>query len=103
MDRAANVRLGNIRAHHENTLKEGPMKTYLKHMTKAVLAAGLMILGLGVMKAQAAGNPDTMTISVTPSVTYAVTITSVNPNGYQFGQIALAATTISTWAIEIGR
>ena len=77
------------------------MKTYLKHMTKAVLAAGLMVLGLGVMKAQAAGNPDTMTISVTPSVTYAVTITSVNPNGYQFGTVSLAATTISTWAIGV--
>ena len=82
--------------------KEGPMKTYLKHAVKGVLVAGLMVLGLGALeKAQAAGNPDTMTISVTPQVTYAVTITSVNPNGYQFGTIALAGTTISTSAIVV--
>ena len=69
---------------------------------KKIGTAGLIVLGLGlVQKVQAAGNPDTMTISVTPSVTYAVTITSVNGSGYQFGTIALAATTVSTSAIVV--
>ena len=76
--------------------------TTSKIAIKGLWAGALLILGLGfISKAQAAGNPDTMTISVTPSVTYAVTITSVNPSGYQFGTVALAASTISTWAIGL--
>jgi len=81
--------------------KEDPMKTYLRHIAN-VVAAGLIVLGLGMMQnAQAAGNPDTMTISVTPSVTYAVTISSPFLAGYQFGTVALAATTVSTVAIGV--
>ena len=73
-----------------------------KKTVKSILIAGVLVMGLGLLsKVQAAGNPDTMTISVTPSVSYAVTITSVNPSGYQFGTVALAASTISTWAIGV--
>ena len=70
---------------------------------KVALASGLLVLGFGLFsKAQAAGNPDTMTISVTPSVTYAVSIASVTGGaGYQFGTVALAASTISTAAIVV--
>lgn len=46
-------------------------------------------------------NPDTMTISVTPNVTFGVTITSVNASGYQFGTVNLGATTQSTSAIVL--
>src|SRR5690348_13982987 len=69
---------------------------------KVVLSAGLLVLGLGVVNKAQAANPDTMTISVTPSVTYAVSITSVTGgSGYQFGTVALAASTISTAAIVL--
>jgi len=76
----------------------------IKKVSQVVLATGLFVLGLGfVSKANAAGgNPDTMTISVTPAVTYAVTITSTTGGvGYQFGSVALAASTISTAAIVL--
>ena len=76
------------------------MKT-MQQAASAALAAGLLVLGLGVVKEAIAANPDTMTISVTPSVTYAVTITSVNSSGYQYGTVALAASTISTAAIVV--
>lgn len=68
---------------------------------KKVLVAGLLILGMGFVKKAAAANPDAMQISVTPSVTYGVTITSVNANGYQFGTVALNSTTQSTAAITV--
>ena len=81
------------------------MKTKLKHAVKAVTVAGLMVLGLGVWKdAQAAPNPDTMTVYVTPTgLTYAVTITSpaVALQGYNFGSVALGGSTISTMAIVV--
>jgi len=76
----------------------------MKHVVKAALASGLLVLGLGLVNKTyaAGGNPDTMTISVTPTVTYAVTITSTTGGvGYQFGSVALAASTISTAAIVV--
>ena len=76
------------------------MKT-MNHVGRSILAAGLLVLGLGVMKEAQAANPDTMTVSVTPSVTYSVAITSVNSSGYQFGTVALGATTVSTSAIVL--
>ena len=72
-----------------------------KHM-KHVLSTGLMVLGLGMCVSQAhAGNPDTMTVSVTPNVTYGVTITSVNASGYDFQTVALGATTVSTAPVTL--
>jgi len=71
------------------------MKTRLK------VLLGVGMVGLMAGTAKAAGNPDTMTVSVTPNVTYAVTITSVNASGYQFGNVNLGATTQSTAAIVL--
>jgi hypothetical protein len=78
------------------------MKT-LKNAVKVALASGLMVLGLGLMKeAQASGNPDTMTITVTPGgVTYAVAITSPEVQGYDFGTVTIGQTTISTKSISV--
>ena len=75
----------------------------IKRATRAVLAAGIVILGLGAMeKAHAILNgQDTMTVSVTPNVNYGITISSVNSAGYQFGPVALGATTVSTSAITL--
>jgi len=58
-------------------------------------------LGLGLSGAAHAVNPDTMVVSVTPSVTYSVSIASPMVQGYQFGTVALGATTISTVAIVV--
>src|SRR6185437_4534568 len=66
-----------------------------------VLAAGLLLATLGVVRQAQAANPDAMQVSVTPNVTYAVTITSVNASGYDFGTVALNATTQSTAAITV--
>lgn len=68
-------------------------------LTKWLLGAALLFGVLGVPRAHA--NPDSMTISVTPLVTYGVTISSVSINGYNFGNVALGATTQSTAAIVI--
>jgi hypothetical protein len=81
----------------------------LKHMLQAVTAAGLLVLGLGMWeKAQALGpNPNTMVVAVTPSagsLVYGVLISSPitsGTTGYDFGQVALGATTISTLAIVV--
>jgi hypothetical protein len=78
------------------------MKT--THTIKAVVASGLLLLGLGMFKDAHAvpGNPDTMLISVTPSgVNYAVTITSPEVQGYDFAQVNVGATTISTKPIAV--
>jgi len=58
-------------------------------------------IGLGLSGAAHAVNPDTMVVSVTPSVTYSVSIASPMTGGYQFGTVALGATTISTAAIVV--
>jgi len=72
------------------------MKTRLK------VLLGVGMVGLMAGTAKAAGNPDTMTVSVTPNVTYGVSIASVTVGtGYQFGSVNLGATTQSTAAIVL--
>jgi hypothetical protein len=74
----------------------------MKHAAKAVLISGLMVLGLGLVKEARAANPDTMVVTVTPSgVSYAVTISSPYAAGYNFDQVAIGATTISTMPIGV--
>jgi hypothetical protein len=73
----------------------------MKRLVNAMLAAGMIILGLGALEKAHALNPDTMTVSVSPTVTYGVAITSVNAAGYQFQSVALGATTVSTSAITL--
>ena len=81
------------------------MKTKWEHVVKVAMAAGLMVLGLGmVQEAGAYKNPDTMTVYVTPiGLNYSVSITSPTGNvaGYDFGSVALQASTISTQAIVV--
>ena len=72
------------------------------HMKK-VLKIGLAVLSVGWLagKAQAAST-DTITLSLTPNATYAVSITSVTAGvGYNFGQVNLNSTTLSTAAIVV--
>lgn len=73
------------------------MKTF-KNIKSLSLLIGLWIAAVGTASAV---NPDTIVISVTPSVTYSVSITSPMVQGYQFGTVALGATTISTVAITV--
>src|SRR2546423_11434529 len=50
----------------------------------------------------AGGNPDTMTMTVTPGgVTYGVTISSPYASGYDFTTVTIGQTTISTKSIDI--
>ena len=73
-----------------------------RHMKK-VLKLGLAVLSVGWLagKAQAAST-DTITLSLTPNTTYAVSMSSVTGGvGYQFGNVNLNATTVSTAAIVI--
>ena len=74
------------------------MKTHMKK----VLITGLAVLSVGWIsgKAQAAST-DTITISLTPNTTYAVTISSAYVGGYNFGQVNLNSTTVSTVAITL--
>ena len=76
-----------------------------KQAVRSILVAGLVVLGMGVAKRAEAGVPDTMVVSVTPhNFTYAVVITSPvlgGTTGYDFGQVDLAATTMSTLAIVV--
>jgi len=69
---------------------------------KKALATGLVALGMGWMagKAQAAST-DTITISLTPNTTFAVSISSPYAGGYNFGQVNLNSTTVSTLAITL--
>ena len=79
------------------------MSTFKRAVT-AVLATGLIVLGLGLFKEAQAMNPDTMrmTVSVNPaSVGYAVAIASPEVQGYDFGAVDIAATTISTKPIVV--
>lgn len=68
---------------------------------KPLLYAAVPLLPLAAARPVQAVNPDTMTLSVTPLVTYAVAVTSVNAGGYQFGTVALGASTVSTAAISV--
>jgi hypothetical protein len=76
---------------------------FIKRITQGVLAAGFLVLGLGaIQKAQATASTDTITVSVTVTgVNYGVQITSPDPGGYSFGNVALGATTGSTVAITV--
>ncbi len=77
------------------------METTMK-WTSRILVAGLIVLGLGMMqKVQAAASTDTITISVTPGVTYSVAISSPFLAGYNFGTVNLNTTTLSTVAITV--
>ena len=72
----------------------------MKTQMKWKWTLGVMSLGLLCGKAQAV-NPDTMVVSVTPLATYSVSIASPMAGGYQFGNVSLSATTISTVAIVV--
>jgi hypothetical protein len=76
----------------------------MKQAVKVVLSAGLLILGLGVWHQAQAITSDTMRMTVSvdnASVNYAVKITSPEAQGYDFGQVAINATTISTLPIAV--
>ena len=73
----------------------------VKRAVQVAMVAGLMVLGLGVVQKAEAANPDTMNVLVQPDVTYAVTISSPFVQGYNFGLVGVAATTISTVAIGV--
>ena len=75
----------------------------MKQAVRTAVIAGLMVLGLGVVqKAEALGTPtDTMNILIRPDVTYAVDISSPFVQGYNFGLVQVAGTTISTVAIQV--
>ena len=70
---------------------------------KQVLVTGLVLVGIGVVSRRVeAAQPDTMTLSVTPSgQTYSVVITSVPNVGYNFGTVTIGGTTVSTAAITV--
>ena len=70
---------------------------------KRALTIGLVLLGIGMVARTAqAASTDTMTLAVTPgNVTYGVTISSPYPSGYNFAQVNLGATTVSTVAIVV--
>jgi hypothetical protein len=74
-----------------------------KRRLQKILLSGLMVLGLGWIQKAHAASTDTITLSVTPTgMTYAVQISSVTDGvGYNFGSIALGATTGSTAAIVV--
>ncbi len=70
---------------------------------KQTLVVGLMLLGIGIVAGTAqAASTDTMTVAVTPgNITYGVSISSPYPGGYNFAQVNLGATTVSTVAILV--
>ena len=69
---------------------------------KRRLTTTVFLVGLGVCARQAqAASTDTITISLTPNTTFAVTISSAYVGGYNFGLVNLNATTVSTVAITL--
>src|ERR1700733_7144969 len=66
---------------------------------KHVLITGLVMLGVGAVSQ--AATTDTMQVSVSPTVTYGVTISSPFAQGYVFGSVAVGASTLSTVAITL--
>lgn len=70
-------------------------------MKRTKVAQWLLAIGLLCASKAQAANPDTMAVSVSPNVTYAVTVSSVHTNGYDFGAVALGASTQSTAAIVV--
>ena len=84
-----------------NKLK-GEIMNFMKRSGLGFIAAGLLVLGFGVSQKAEAANPDTMTMTVTPTgFTYAVSIASPEVQGYDFTSVAINATTISTKAIVV--
>ena len=67
-----------------------------------LMLAGALAVGWGwSQRTEAAKNPDTMTVSVTPNSTYGVAISSPYAAGYNFGTVTLNNTTGSTLAITV--
>src|SRR5580704_8457891 len=82
--------------------KEGPQMKVMKRVVQVAMAAGLIVLGLGMVQNARAGTADTMTVYVTPTgFNYVVSIASPEVQGYDFTGVPLAATTISTKAITV--
>jgi hypothetical protein len=71
------------------------MNKQMKH----VLITGLVMLGIGAVSQ--AATTDTMQVSVSPTVTYSVSISSPFVQGYVFGNVSLNSTTLSTVAITL--
>ena len=70
----------------------------LRSVFNALLAGGLLSLATQAF----AASSDTITLSVTPGgVEYGVEITSPEVQGYDFAEVALEGTTISTKAIPV--
>jgi hypothetical protein len=61
----------------------------------------LCIGGLAQKAHAQQGTTDTMTVTVTPTVTYSVAISSPYASGYDFSNVALSATTVSTKQIVL--
>ena len=74
-------------------------------MNSKTLKQSLMVMAMSAGlygSANALMNPDSIVVSVTPGgLTYAVAITSPMAQGYVFGTVNLAATTISTVGITV--
>jgi hypothetical protein len=69
---------------------------------KSLLVAGLILGTWGAFGKAYAANPDTLTVTVTPSgALYGVLITSPEVQGYDFGAVNVGATTISTKPIAV--
>src|SRR5580693_6562021 len=76
----------------------------MKTQIRQTLALALIVLSIGMvlrMGMVQAATTDTMQVSVSPTVTYGVTISSPFLTGYVFGNVALGATTLSTVAITL--
>ncbi len=75
---------------------------FIKRITQGVLAAGLLVLGLGVIQRAQAASTDTIAVTVTAgNISYGVQISSPYAGGYSFGSVSLGATTNSTLAITV--
>jgi hypothetical protein len=69
---------------------------------RSLFAGGFTVVALALARTAEAANPDTMTITVTPSgLTYGVVISSPYASGYNFDQVTIGATTISTRPIGV--
>jgi hypothetical protein len=76
----------------------------LKRIAKSIWISGAVLLSLAALRQAHAAPADTMTVTVTPSeasLVYAVEITSPEVQGYDFGAVDIAATTISTTPIGV--
>jgi hypothetical protein len=87
---------------HTKAGRDSMAKLFRRTLAAGYYAA-LLVLAAGALHRVHAANPDTLTISVTPSVTYGVSIASVSSAnlGYNFTTVGLGETTISTAAIVV--